>query len=241
MDSLEMLTRWLEPDEKILYYSDGTGLVAVNKWGKAKLGGGPGARAAFTDRRFYTCLKGSLFGKDVTLEHEVVYNPDYAEYRIKNRLSYYYAKLPEGKTIRDFQISPSREHSPTHNVQLLVRNQVVAHRMALGLQKMDTVGVSAVNFSLRHHPRPGEKGYKRQDMTLKIISMGTEDLEKVHNTQWYSLYEMDFHGKPVYKLKDSAWERVQDNAAEMSGFLQKTVSGLTQERVDELWEMAYNI
>lgn len=217
VDALQMIPRWLEPDEKLVYYSDYIDFIQCNEWGKAKLQHvariGGNLAAALTDRRFFTLLKASTFGSDTRLEHEVVYNPDYAEYRVKNRLNYYMVKLSEGEKASEVASSPKWQDWKASHINLMVKSQAVDHHAMFGTGDR-TVGLSTVYLPLRH--------------------------QKHHETVWYTLYELFFQ-KPVYFSGTGGWTKVESVPDVLAGFLQNAGAGVTQDRLNQLWEMAYAI
>ena len=85
---------------------------------------------------------------------------------------------------------------------------------------------------LETDPRQGHRPAPRS----KILTLGTMSMEKLKNSKFHSLHEVDFR-KPLRRFDNGMWTELADPTNELTAFLQNKISGTPPERLAQLLEL----
>ena len=227
MGGLENVKKWLEPNEKILFYSAAAIEGHVNKFGENPFpnpgvqGGAVFGDIAITDLRILGASTIMFSGGRMAFEW--ITDPDYAVSRVKAGLQYEGRALPKGKAPNDLGAikDPFYGTKMAAIIHVASDAELVTRKSLLSTEH--TIGINVARMT------PGLAEMKEKHKLLSKLG----SLDK----RFYELHELKFN-KPVMKETGSAEEKVEDPCNVVLAVLQKQLRAMTTEKINNLYSLA---
>ncbi len=227
MGGLENVKKWMEPNEKILFFSAAAVEGHVNKFGENPFpnpngqGGAVFGDVAITDLRIFGTS--TILFSGGRMAFEWITDPDYAKSRVKGGLQYEGRALPNGKSPKDLGAikSPFSETNMAATIHVASDAELITRKSLLSTAY--TIGIKVS----RLHTGLAETKAKHQ----LLSKLGALD------KRFYELHELKFN-KPVMKETGSAEEKVEDHYNVVLAVIQKQLRSMTTEKINNLYDLA---
>lgn len=227
MGGLENVKKWLNPDEKILFFSAAAIEGHVNKFGENSFpnqnvqGGAVFGDVAITDLRIFGTS--TILFSGGRMAFEWITDPDYANSRVKSGLQYEGRALPNGKSPKDLGAIKNPFYGTNMAAIIHVASDAELVTRKSLLSTSYTIGIKVAMIMT---------GLAETKQKHQILSkLGSLD------KRFYELHELRFN-KPVMKETGSAEEKVEDHYKVVLAVIQKQLRSMTTEKINNLYDIA---